>query len=188
MRIEAGLDRGDMLLQRELPIAPEDTAVTVAPRLAEMGAELMVETLPGLEQGRIQPRPQDHSQASLAPILKKEDGLIDFQLTATEIWNRLRGFQPWPGIFTTFRGKHLAVTAARPLLMGSSLEPAVMRVDNDRLLVGCGGSTTLELLEVQPEGKKRMSGRDFINGYRPMPAEKLGQPTPAETPAGTTQT
>ncbi|HXZ80970.1 MAG TPA: methionyl-tRNA formyltransferase [Terriglobales bacterium] len=186
MRIDAGLDTGDILLQRQLPIAPEDTAVTLAPRLAEIGAELMVETLPALEQGKIQPHPQDHSQSSLAPILKKEDGLIDFQMTATEICNRLRGFQPWPGIFTIFRGKHLTITAARPLAKASvELEPALLKLESDRLLVGCGGSTAIELLEVQPEGKKRMSIKDFINGYRPKPAEKLGQPATESAPAKT---
>ena len=176
MRIDAGLDTGDMLLQREMPIAPEDTAITLAPRLAEMGASLMVETLPALADGRIQPRPQDHSQASLAPILKKEDGLIDFRMTARQTCNRLRGFQPWPGIFTIFRGKHLAVTAARPRATGSPPpEPATIMVEGDRLLVGCGGSTTLELLELQLEGKKKMPVRDFINGYRPRAGERLGE-------------
>jgi len=114
MRIDAGLDTGDILLQRETPIAAEDTAVTLAPRLAEMGAPLMVETLAGLKAGTITPRQQDDAQATLAPILKKEDGLIDFRRRAREICNRLRGFQPWPGAYTTFRDKSLNVWAAIP--------------------------------------------------------------------------
>src|SRR5215831_14112559 len=105
MRIDAGLDTGDILQQKEFPIAPEDTAEMLAPRLADVGSKLMVETLHGLEAGTVIARPQDHSQSSLAPILKKEDGLIDFGRTAREISHRLRGFQPWPGAFTSFRGK-----------------------------------------------------------------------------------
>src|SRR6266581_3631434 len=105
MRIDAGLDTGDILQQQELAIAPNDTAGTLAPRLASIGAELVVETLRRLQSGFIVPRPQDNSQASLAPILKKEDGLLDFSRTATEIFNRMRGFEPWPGANTKFRGK-----------------------------------------------------------------------------------
>jgi methionyl-tRNA formyltransferase len=171
MRIDAGLDTGDILLQQQLSITPEDTAETIAPRLAAMGADLMVETLRGLAAGTVQPRPQDHSQATHAPILKKEDGQIDFHRTAQEICNRLRGFQPWPGAFTTFRGRNLHVWAAKPL--AHALSAGELAVEADHLLVGCGASTALELLEVQPEGKKRMPARDFVHGYRPR-GEKLG--------------
>jgi len=180
MRIDAGLDTGDILLQRETPIAPEDTAVTVAPRLAEMGASLMVETLAGLKAGTITPRQQDDAQATLAPILKKEDGLIDFRRRAREICNRLRGFQPWPGAYTTFRGKSLNVWAAMPLEKSevgsqkSAAAPGELSVDKDRLFVVCGEWTVLELLTVQPEGKRRMAARDFIHGYHPKTGEQLG--------------
>lgn len=133
----------------------------------------MAETLRGLEAGTMQPRPQDHSRASLAPILKREDGLIDFRRTASDIINRLRGFQPWPGAFTSFRGKQLQVPAAR--VAQASLAPGEVKAEGDRLLVGCGENTALELVEVQPEGKKRMSARDFINGYRPKAGERLGE-------------
>lgn len=173
MRIDAGLDTGDILLQRTVPIDPEDTAETLAPKLASTGAELMLETLKGLQEGRISPQAQDNSQATLAPILKKEDGRIDFARTAKEIWNRLRGFQPWPGAFTTFRGKNLHVWAAKPST--ESAAPSEMSLDHQRLLVGCGQNTCLELLEVQLEGKKRMSAQDFIHGHRPRAGEKLGQ-------------
>src|SRR5213594_3341237 len=105
MRIDAGLDTGDILLQKEIPIAPEDISETLAPRMAAIGAELMVETLYGLKSGAIHPKPQDDSTATLAPLLKKEDGRIDFHRPAPEIVNRTRGFQPWPGAYTTFRGK-----------------------------------------------------------------------------------
>jgi methionyl-tRNA formyltransferase len=176
MRIDPGLDTGDILLQREVPIAPEDTALTLAPRLAALGAALMVETLRGLLAGSIQPVPQDHSRATLAPLLKKEDGRIDFQRTAVESWNRLRGFQPWPGAYTGFRGKHLQIHAARPLERPPGLRPGELAAHADGLLVGCGQDSGLELLEVQIEGKKRMSGRDFLHGYRPQPGESLADP------------
>ena len=172
MRIDAGLDTGDILLQRELTLTPEDTAETVAPRLAVIGADLMIETLRGLQTGTVHPRPQDDSRSTLAPLLKKEDGLIKFSRPAVEICNRLRGFQPWPGAFTSFRGKNLHVWAARPA--ATVLPPGDMKVDGDRLLVGCGQGTSVEILELQPEGKKRMSARDFIHGYHPNTGEKLG--------------
>jgi methionyl-tRNA formyltransferase len=172
MRIDAGLDTGDILLQRELPIAADDTAETIAPRLAAIGADLTVETMRGLPKGSIHPRPQDHAQATLAPILKKTDGLADFSLPATDIVNHVRGFQPWPGVYTQFRGKNLQIWQARPA--DSALPNAQLSVEGDRLLVGCGNNSSLELLELQLEGKKRMSASDFLHGYRPKPAEKLG--------------
>ena len=175
MRLDAGLDTGDMLLQSEIPITPEDTAVTLSPKLAQLGAALMVESLQRLEAGKLSPTPQDHARATLAPILKKEDGRIDFSRSAQEIHNRLRGFQPWPGAFTTFRGKSLAIVSARPVAPGSELVPlARIRLIGERLLVGAGGDTSLEILELQPEGKKKMSAADFINGYKPKSGETLG--------------
>jgi methionyl-tRNA formyltransferase len=173
MRIDAGLDTGDILLQKEVPIAPNDTAVTLAPRLAEVGAALMIQTLEGLPAGAVQAHPQDHAQASLASILKKEDGRIDFHLTAQEICNRLRGFQPWPGAFTTFRGKHLQVLDAA-VVASRSLAEGELMIEDHALIVGCHGGAALALLEVQPEGKKRMRARDFINGYQPRSGEELG--------------
>jgi methionyl-tRNA formyltransferase len=175
MRIDEGLDTGDILLQREMPIDPEDTAVTLAPRLAEIGADLMIETLHGLAAGTIAPRKQDHIDATLAPILKKEDGQIDFNRTATEILNRLRGFQPWPGAFTSFRGKNLMLHRAH--LVGSGIGPLVpgeMKVAGEDLFLGCGEGTALQAIELQLEGKRRMSAKDFIHGYRPKGGERLG--------------
>ena len=172
MRIDAGLDTGDILLQEEVSIAPEDTAETLAPRLAAIGADLVIETLRGLAAGNIRPRPQDNAQATLAPVLKKEDGRIDFNRTAQEIWNRQRGFQPWPGAFTSFRGKNLNVWEAKP--HGSQAAPGQLVVENNQLMVGCGQSSALQLLTVQPEGKRRMSARDFIQGYKPRTGELVG--------------
>ncbi len=172
MRIDAGLDTGDILLQQELPINPEDTSETLAPRLAAMGADLLVETLRGLEDGSIQPRKQDDSQAMLAPILKKEDGLIDFNRTAEEILNRLRGFQPWPGAYTKFRGKNLQILKAQPAT--EPVPPSELKAIGDRLVVGCAQRTSIEVLELQLEGKKRATAQSFINGYHPKNSEKLG--------------
>ena len=172
MRIDEGLDTGDILLQKEISIEPNDTALTLGPRLAEIGSDLMIETLRGLQAGTLRARPQDNAKATLAPILKKEDGRIDFHRTADDIYSRLRGFQPWPGAFATFRGKNLNICQATPVQQ--DLAEGQILVENNRLIVGCGKATSLELLEVQPEGKKRMSGHDFIQGYRPRHGEKLG--------------
>jgi len=172
MRIDVGLDTGDILLQKEIPIAPDDTAETLAPRLAAIGGDLIVETLRGLQAGAIKPRPQDGTKATLAPILKKEDGRIDFRLKAREICNRLRGFQPWPGAFTTFHGKSLHVWNAAVLTC--ALPPGELLIKDDLMSVGCAGETALTLLEVQPEGKKRMAARDFIHGYHPHTGDLLG--------------
>jgi methionyl-tRNA formyltransferase len=181
MRIDAGLDTGDILMQREIPIDLKDTAETLGPKLASIGADLMVETLPGLENGQVHPTPQDHSQATLAPILKKEDGRMDFVRTANDLFNRLRGFQPWPGAFTIFNGKTLQVRRAQPLKHAVKLKPGEIAVEGTRLFVGCGKNedkdtdTTLELTEIQLEGKRRMSAQEFINGYRPKSGDHLGQ-------------
>src|SRR5262249_28728770 len=113
---------------------------------------------------------------TLAPLLKKEDGRADFSRTATEIANRLRGFQPWPGVFSTFRGKQLAMASAKPDdAAPSALKPGSLAVEDERLLVGCGQGTALELLELQPEGRKRMPARDFLHGYRLSAGERLGE-------------
>jgi methionyl-tRNA formyltransferase len=173
MRIDSGLDTGDILLQKEMPIGPGDTSETLAPRLAETGADLMVDTLHRLKAGTVQSQPQDHAQATLAPILKKEDGRVNFHASAQEILNRMRGFQPWPGAFTAFRGKNLGIVAARAAEI-TAAEGAIA-LQGDLIFVGCGGGTALQLLEVQPEGKRRMPARDFIHGYRPQSGEDLGR-------------
>lgn len=172
MRIDSGLDTGDILLQEKMAVGPENTAETLSPKLAAIGAELMARTLEGLNAETIRPRPQNHAEATLAPILKKEDGRIDFQRSAHEIGNRLRGFQPWPGASTTFRGKNLnlwkAIPAERRVPQGE-----MMAVDK-QLFLGCGQNTSLEILELQLEGKRRMAASDFIQGYRPTAGERLG--------------
>jgi methionyl-tRNA formyltransferase len=175
MRIDAGLDTGDILLRRELPIESDDTAETLGSRLAAVGAELMVETLHGLKSNQVRAVPQDHTKATLAPILKKEDGRIDFARVANEILNRLRGFQPWPGAYTTLKSKTLHVHKARPSELSVRLGLGEIAVDGARLVVGCGEGTALELIEIQMEGKRRMLAREFINGHHPKTGDHLGQ-------------
>jgi methionyl-tRNA formyltransferase len=187
MRIDAGLDTGDILMRREIAIGLEDTAETLGPKLASIGAELMVETLRGLENGQVRPAPQDHAQATLAPILKKEDGRMDFSRSAEDLFNRLRGFQLWPGAFTMFKGKTLQVHRAQPWQHTVKLTPGEVAVEGTRLFVGCGEGDSkgrgkdkntdraLELIEIQVEGKRRMTAQEFINGYRPKSGDHLGQ-------------
>jgi methionyl-tRNA formyltransferase len=165
MRIDAGLDTGDMLLKEATAIGPDENAVELSARLAVMGADLLIRTLRLLES--IPGEKQDPTLASYAPILKKEDGLIDWLAPAENISNRIRGFQPWPGCFTFFRGKRLGIWKARA--MSGSLKPGEMRGD----AVGCGDGL-LQLIEVQPEGKKRMSAEAFLNGHQIKNGEVLG--------------
>jgi methionyl-tRNA formyltransferase len=175
MRIDAGLDTGDIFLRREFPIGVDDTAETLSPKLASIGADLMAETLLGLKTGQVRSTPQNHSQATLAPILKKEDGRMDFTRTGTDLFNRLRGFQPWPGAFTSFKGRTLQVHRAQPTPTVVKSTPGEIAVEGPRLLIGCAAGTALELLEVQLEGKRRMAAREFINGYRLQSGDHLGQ-------------
>ena len=174
MKIDAGLDTGDMLLAREIEIGDEDTTPAISEKLSSIGADLMVETLRGLERGEIIPRPQDHSKATLAPILKKQDGLIDWTRPAEEIARRVRGFQPWPGAYTTFRGKTLHIWAARPAAVASTTksEPGLIDAQGRELFVACGAGTRLQIAELQLEGRKRVSARDFLNGIHLQPGEK----------------
>ena len=176
MRIDEGLDTGDMLLARIVPIAPDETAPDVFHALSSIGADLMVETLAGLAAATIDPQPQDEALATLAPILTREDGAIDFTRSAQQIYNRWRGFQPWPGAHTLLRGKKLIVHRLHvaPVEAPGSLDPAVLSVLGDEILVGCGSGTVLTLDEVQMEGKRRMSAAEFFRGFQVRSGERLG--------------
>lgn len=174
MKIDAGLDTGDMLLTAETPIDPAETAVELGERLAAIGARLLIETLNGLTRGEIAPRPQDNALATYAPVLKKEEGWIDWKQPAPVIVNRCRGFQPWPGCFTTFRDKTLTVfrcRAAEEPLVG---QPGSVVSRQKRLFVACGQMTALEVLEMQVEGRRRASAADFLNGQRLGDSEVFG--------------
>ena len=172
MRIVREMDAGDILLVRETDIGPDETASDLNRRLAPVGAELLLETLDGLAAGAVQPIPQDHATATKAPILRREDGLIDWSLPARCIYDRLRGFDPWPGVFTYFRGKRLRIGAAKPSPGGHG-PPGRLSLDGTQLSVGCGkGQLVLEQLQL--EGRKLISAGDFVRGFRPAQDEVLG--------------
>ena len=171
MKIDAGLDTGDMLLKETIDIAPDDDTSTLGRKLAVIGAPLLVRTLDGLERGEITPIPQDHAQATIAPILKKEDGRADWTLPATDLLNRVRGFAPWPGVYTKFREGTVSIWRAA-IADSPAAAPGSLTVTGRRVFVACG-SGSLELLELQPEGKKRMSVADFLNGARVRPDERF---------------
>jgi methionyl-tRNA formyltransferase len=173
MRIDAGLDTGDMLLKWETAIDAEENAMELSPRLATAGAELLVETLRGLQIGSVKPEAQNPADATLAPILKKEDGRIDWNWPASKIFNRARGFLPWPGVYTSFRGQSLRIWKCLPGAQEIGT-PGELLLQSQHLYVGCGEKTALELREVQMEGRKRVSASDFVNGVRLSDNEILG--------------
>jgi methionyl-tRNA formyltransferase len=175
MRLDAGLDTGPMLLAQAVPIGEEETSVDVYENLAEVGAPLMVETLRRLEKEELFPTPQDESMASHAPILTREDGRIDFNRTAKQIHDRWRGFQPWPGAFTAFRGKKLIAHRFHVVRHPEPIAAGVFHLHEGKLLVGCGDSTAIELDEVQLEGKKRIPAAEFARGYQINSGERLGE-------------
>jgi methionyl-tRNA formyltransferase len=174
MRIDAGLDTGDMLLKSWTEIGPEESAVKLGARLAAMGADLLVETLAGLVAGTIVPEKQDSSQASYARLLKKEDGMVDWSLPAQAIHNRVRGLQPWPGAYTTFRGQTLHIWKSRSAPGPRPPAFAPGRISSVKPLIVSCGSGALELLEVQLQGRKRISAADFANGQRLAENEDIG--------------
>jgi methionyl-tRNA formyltransferase len=174
MRLDEGMDTGGTLLRRELPIGATDTAEDMFPRLAELGAPLMVETLAGLEAGSIVPQIQDNSLATLAPLLTRDDGRIDPSRAAHSTYNRWRGFQPWPGAWTTVRGKKL--TLLRLALASSEQrgETGIFRVEGDRLFFTAGDGASLEVTELQLEGKRRMPAADLLRGHGVADGDRLG--------------
>lgn len=178
MRINAGLDTGDMLLKSATRIDIDENAQELGERLAPMGAKLLLETLDGLAAGTITPEPQVDADATYAPILSKEDSRIDWNWTAQKIHNRTRGFYPWPGTATSFRGAPLRLWKTRLHPERSSLPPGHFISAKGPVLVACGEGTLLELLEVQQEGRKRVSGADFRNGLRITENEILGEIVP----------
>jgi methionyl-tRNA formyltransferase len=174
MRIDAGMDTGEMLLQQELQIGPHETAPELSVRLSEAGARLMLETLRGLAGGTLASRPQDAAGSSNAPMLKREDGRIDWGRPAQEIYNRMRGFTPWPGAFTEFRGQTCHVLG-RPLAKESCADgPGTVVAEHGKLLVACGAATVMELSHVKVEGRKQIFASEFANGAHLKPGERFG--------------
>src|SRR6266581_5466175 len=189
MRIDAGMDTGGILLQKPINISPDDTTASLATRLAEAGAPLMAETLRGVGAGTISAVPQDHAQATSAPLLKKDDGKIDWARPGHEIYNRMRAFTPWPGAFTTFRGNtyHLvAESVSNQISAAPSLVPGTLRIVKDfwaspgtpakpaALLVSCGGATELRVLSVKREGGKSADALEFAHAVRLTEGERFG--------------
>lgn len=175
MQMDEGLDTGDIRLQRELDLAPDETAETLLPRLGSLGADLLMEGLPQLLAGTLPRRPQQHEAATLAPILSREDGRIAWARPALQIDQRRRGFTPWPGAWTTLAGKQLKVHASRPLDERTARPPGeVLRAAAAGLDVACGEGTVLRLLELQPENKKRMLAQAFLAGHPVAAGAVLG--------------
>jgi methionyl-tRNA formyltransferase len=175
MQIDAGIDSGPMLLQREVEIGPNETAPELAARMSEIGAALLVESLLQLDRGEISPVPQKHEGATMAPILKKEYGGIDWSLPAQQIYNRMRGFAPWPGAYTKFRGQtcHLwGAPAESSAASGAHAPGEIIRSPTD-IRVVCGEGTSLQLDSVQLEGRKRTPAREFANGARLRPGDRF---------------
>ena len=174
MLLEQGLDTGPILLQQKIPIHPDQTAIDLFHELSIVGAPLVVDTLSGLADGTLKPQSQDHSKATLAPILEREDGRMDFAaFTSTELWNRWRGFQPWPGAFTSMESKKLILHRLHPVSCELSGQPGELVVTGDRILVSCNANTWLQLIELQAEGKKRMTAAEFLRGNAIAPGARL---------------
>jgi methionyl-tRNA formyltransferase len=174
MLIDEGLDTGPVLLARATAVLPEETAGALETRLARLGAEVLLETVDGLATGTVRPQPQDHSRATTARLLTKEDGRIDWMLPADAIARRVRAFHPWPGAFTTFEGRTVKVLRARPSGPAGDAPGVVTRVSPGGLEVGCGGRTQISLLELQPESRKAMAAAAFAAGARVGPGSRFG--------------
>jgi methionyl-tRNA formyltransferase len=182
MQMDEGLDTGDVLLQRVCEIGPEDTAETMHDRLSRLGAAALVEALPLLEAGRITPVRQDAARATLAPIIEKEHGRLDFALPAARLAARVRGFTPWPGAFTTLGGKllkvHRAAVAGGPVTAAGEarpLAPGEAHATAAGLVVGCGDGGALLVEELQLEGKRRVAAAEFLRGQPLPPGTVLGR-------------
>lgn len=181
MRIDAAMDTGEILLQLKIPIGATETAANLSVRLAEAGAPLIEETLRGLMAGKISGRAQDSSKASYAPLLKREDGRIEWSRSAKEIFDRMRAFAPWPGAYTTFRGQtcHIWGEPAskeniKALGDKTSVTPGTLFPEKDELYVVCGGATVLRALTIKVEGRKQVTAAEFANGARLKPGERFG--------------
>jgi methionyl-tRNA formyltransferase len=174
MRIDPGMDTGAMLMQEEMGIGPDETSPELAARLAEAGAPLMTETLRRLAKGELEGRPQDHSQATLAPMLKREDGRIDWQRTAVEIYNRMRGFAPWPGAYTEFRGQTCHLWGKPLSNEEAEGAPGSLLAGKEALRVVCGRGSLLEILSVKQEGRRQITAGEFLRGTRVAGKETFG--------------
>jgi methionyl-tRNA formyltransferase len=173
MLLNEGMDTGDILMRREVAIAETDTAEDLFPRMAELGAPLMVETLASIEAGTIMPERQDDAAATLAPLLTRDDGRVDLTRTAKSIYDRWRGFQPWPGAWTTVRGRKLTLHRLAIAPSEWAGEPGVFHINRDRLFFAAADGGVLEVLELQMEGKRRMPAADLLRGHGVVEGDRL---------------
>lgn len=179
MQMDVGMDTGAMLRQGALSIGPAETAAELTPRLAKLGANLLLETLTLLERGELVPQKQNEAEATHAPMLKREDGLVDWTLSATQIYNRLRGFTPFPGCYTLLNGQRLELLAATPEpenlpAQAEAVPGTVCDLTKTSFAVRCGHASQLRIAQVQPAGKKALAVRDFLNGTKLQLGTKLG--------------
>jgi methionyl-tRNA formyltransferase len=179
MQVDATMDTGPILLEHEIEIGSDETAPELSRRMAEAGAPLVIDSLLRLDRGEIAPRPQDNALASHAPMLKKEDGNLDWSLPVASLYNRIRGFDPWPGAYTYFRGQLCRVwgrpanrEAQHPLLQPNT-NPGVIVFESGELCIACGDSTWLRVETIQLQGKKRITAKEFANGVHLKPSEVL---------------
>lgn len=183
MQMDAGMDTGPMLAQRSIPIGDEETAPQLSARLAQLGAGLLSETLPCVERREIIPLPQDDTESSYAPMLKREDGLIEWRRSASEIANRVRAFQPWPGTYTNFRGRRLIIwrgreapgAASRTAIAFDAEPGTILSINKSEITIVCAGLSSLLIQEVQVDGKRRVLAREFANGARLEPGDRINQ-------------
>ena len=178
MQMDPGMDTGPTLSRRATEIGPQETAPELSVRLSQMGADLLSETLPLIEAGRITPQSQNDSEATYAPLLKREHGLIDWSLTARQLSNRVRAFQPWPGTYTTFRDQKLIIWKASESNeeFSNGLVGSIIEIDRLGFSIACADRSVLRIEEIQLEGKKRMAARDFVNGSRLKVGDQINQP------------
>ena len=177
MQMDEGMDTGPILAKLAIEIGDDETAVELSARLAVLGADLLGQTLPRIESGEIQAVAQSEAEATYAPMLKREDGLMDWRLQARELANRVRAFQPWPGAYTDFRGKRLIVWQAKESTQqtaSENLKPGtILSIDDSEIIIACAGSTALRIQQAQIEGKRRMTGRELANGARLKPGDRV---------------
>ena len=176
MRLDEGLDTGDVFLSRALPIEPDATSADLYPALAALGAEMLAFALSELEAGTVRWAPQDHAQATLAPILTREDGRLDLTRSAQQIYDRWRGFTPWPGCWSEFRGKRFLLLAMKPVAFAAleGVLPGTLILEGEKLLMNAVEDSALQLDEVQMEGKARMSGAAFYKDFQVKAGERVG--------------
>jgi methionyl-tRNA formyltransferase len=171
MQMDEGMDTGGILLQETIPIEPQDTAGTLTDKLSLLGARLIIDALRGVGSGTLTPVPQDGSRATLAPLLKKGDGLIDWNLSAREIHKRIRGLSPWPGAYSYLDGKMVKIIASE--VVAGSGEPGSLHEQDKKTLDVGTGSGMLRILSIQPEGKKPMTAAEFLRGHRGIAGKKF---------------